>query len=107
MLSFAGFVAHTAGTGLEALRQYDALRPSLVMTDETLAGDITGSELVQILRRKYGPAVGPALFLTGSPGEVKCLPTDVILEKPFGFAKLIAAVRSVLGGSGIGGASYM
>ncbi len=93
-----GFDSHTANTGLDALRIYDALRPALIITDESLAGTIAGSELVRVLRRKYGPAVGRALFLTGAPDTVSSLPTDVVLEKPVDLETLIAAVRSILGG---------
>jgi len=92
-----GFVSHTANNGLDALRIYDALRPALIITDESLAGTITGSDLVRVLRRKYGPAVGRALFLTGAPEAVSSLPTDVVLEKPMDLETLIAAVRSILG----------
>ena len=30
-----GFDSHTANTGLDALRIYDALRPALIITDES------------------------------------------------------------------------
>ena len=93
-----GFDSHTATSGLDALRIYDAVRPALIITDESLAGTIAGSELVRVLRRKYGPAVGRALFLTGAPETVSSLPTDVVLEKPVDLETLIAAVRSILGG---------
>jgi two-component system OmpR family response regulator len=93
-----GFAALTAGSGLEALRIYDAHRPSLVITDQLLVDGITGSDLLRTLRRKYGPAVGPALFLTGAPDGVTGLPKDLILEKPVGIDTLLAAVRSLLEG---------
>src|SRR5947207_15761201 len=77
-----GFDSHTANTGLDALRIYDALRPALIITDESLAGTIAGAALVRVLRRKYGPAAGRALFLTGAPDTVIALPTDVVVERP-------------------------
>ena len=92
-----GFDSHTANSGLDALRIYDTLRPTLIMTDESLAGTITGSDLVRVLRRRYGPAVGRALFLTGAPDTVSALPTDVVLEKPIDLDTLVAAVQSILG----------
>jgi DNA-binding response OmpR family regulator len=92
-----GFDSRTAGTGLDALRMYDGLRPALVITDESLIGTMTGSDLVRVLRRKYGPAVGRALFLTGAPDNVRALPTDVVLEKPVDLDTLLAAIRSILG----------
>jgi len=92
-----GFDSHTATSGLDALRIYDAVRPALIITDESLAGTITGSDLVRVLRRKHGPAVGRVLFLTGAPDTVTALPTDVVLEKPVDLETLIASVRSILG----------
>jgi DNA-binding response OmpR family regulator len=92
-----GFDSHTASNGLDALRIYEALGPALVITDESLTGTTTGSDLVRVLRRKYGAAVGRALFLTGAPERVSALPTDVVLEKPVDLKTLLAAIRSILG----------
>src|SRR5437763_15683580 len=92
-----GFDSHSATNGLDALRIYDALRPALIITDESLAGSITGSDVVRVLRRKYGSSVGPVLFLTGAPETVSARPTDVVLEKPVDLETLIATVRSILG----------
>src|SRR3982751_2500006 len=92
-----GFDSHIANTGLDALRAYDALRPALVITDESLTGTMTGSDLVRVLRRKYGPTVGRALFLTGAPDTVTAMPTDVVLEKPVSLDTLIAAIHAILG----------
>ena len=103
MLEIAGFVPYTANGGLDALRVYDAVRPTLVITDESLAGSITGSDLMRVLRRKYGGAVGRTLFLTGAPEQVRCLATDIVLEKPVDLETLIAAVRSLIGAPRIAG----
>jgi len=97
-LQDCGFAALTASTGLDALRLYDAQRPSLVITDHGLRDGITGSDLLRTLRRKYGPAVGRALFLTGSPELVDCAADDRVLEKPVGLDELLAAVRAMLEG---------
>src|SRR2546422_7122343 len=91
-----GFVSHTANNGLDALRIYDALRPALIITDESLAGTITGSDLVRVLRRKYGPAVGRALFLTGAPEAVSSLPPEAVLEESMDLETPIAAGPSIL-----------
>jgi DNA-binding response OmpR family regulator len=95
-LGEAGFHAQIATSALEALRVYETLRPALVITDEGL-GTMTGSDLLRVLRRKYGAAVGRALFLTGDPDAVTALPGDVVLEKPIGLDALIAAIYSILG----------
>jgi DNA-binding response OmpR family regulator len=100
VLQDAGFAALTAHSGLDALRIYEAHRPSLVVTDQSLVGGITGSDLLRALRRKYGPAVGRAVFLTGAPETVEGLPTDVVIEKPVSLDTLRTAVRTVLEDSG-------
>jgi DNA-binding response OmpR family regulator len=98
VLELDGFVARTAYTSLDAVRLYDALKPALVITDESLSGTVTGSDLLRTLRRKYGPeVVGRALFLTGLPKQVSALPTDLVLEKPIGCETLLAAVHTLLG----------
>jgi DNA-binding response OmpR family regulator len=97
-LLLGGIVAHVARTGLDALRIYDLVRPALVITDERLVGTMSGSDLLRVLRRKYGDAVGPALFVTGLPELVTCLPGDVVLEKPVGSDQLLATVQALLGG---------
>lgn len=73
------------------------VRPALVITDEYLAGSTTGSDLLRVLRRKYGRNVGRALVITGLPGDVTVLSTDVVIEKPFDLRKLVEVVRSILG----------
>ena len=97
MLELSGYDSYTAYNSLDALRLYETLRPSLVLTDETLTDSVTGSDLLRVLRHKYGSGVGRAVFLTGSPKSVTCLPTDLVLEKPIDFETLVAAVRTVLG----------
>jgi DNA-binding response OmpR family regulator len=97
MLEVTGYASHTAYSSLEALRLYETLRPSLVITDETLSDSVTGSDLLRVLRHKYGSDVGRAVFLTGAPEKVSCLPTDLVLEKPVDFETLLAAVRAILG----------
>jgi DNA-binding response OmpR family regulator len=98
LLQESGFAALTASTGLDALRLYDTQRPSLVITDQGLRDGISGSDLIRTLRRKYGAAVGHALFLTGAPEQVECLAGDRVLEKPVGLDELLAAVHAMLEG---------
>ena len=98
-LQDSGFAALTANSGLDALRIYDAHRPSLVITDQSLLAGISGSDLVRTLRRKYGPEVGRALFFTGLPEHVDCLASDIVLEKPFSLGALLAAVHMLLEGA--------
>jgi CheY-like chemotaxis protein len=98
MLRLEGLTCFTATSELQALKLYERVRPGLVITDEYLAGSTTGSDLLRVLRRKYGTAVGRALILTGSPQDVPPS-SDVVLEKPFDLSYLVAAVRQLLGES--------
>ena len=82
---------HTARSGLEALRVYDAVDPALVILDEGLA-DMGGSELLRRLRRHNSHASRPALFVTGARSSVSCLPGDVILEKPVELRRLLDVI---------------
>ena len=97
MLGMEGFTCLAATSELEALNLYEQSRPTLVITDEHLAGSITGSDLLRVLRRKYGEAVGRALVITGLPEDVAVLSNDVVLEKPLDLRKLVAVVREMLG----------
>src|SRR5690349_8352362 len=99
VLQDSGFATLTAYSGLDALRIYDAHRPSLVITDQALLDGSNGSDVLRTLRRKYGPAVGRALFLMGAPENVDCLPTDLVLEKPVSLDTLLTAVHALLEGA--------
>ena len=96
MLRMEGYICFAAESEPQALKLYDQARPALVITDEYL-GDTTGSDLLRVLRRKYGRIVGPALVITGLPGHVTVLSTDVVMEKPFELCKLVDVVRWILG----------
>ncbi|TME44826.1 MAG: response regulator [Chloroflexi bacterium] len=98
MLRMEGFTSFATASVLEAVNLYERIRPALVITDEYLAGSTMGSDLLRVLRRKYGDAVGRALIITGLPDEVSVLSTDVVLEKPLDLDRLVAVVRALLGG---------
>ena len=97
MLVMEGFTCFAAASELQALQLYEQVRPALVITDEYLAGSTTGSDLLRVLRRKYGKAVGRALVVTGLPEDVAILSSDVVLEKPLDMSQLVAVVRELLG----------
>jgi DNA-binding response OmpR family regulator len=95
VLSAGRLCVHKARSGLEALRLYEALAPSLVILDEGL-GDMRGSDLLQRLRATCTRASRPALFVTGARKSVQCLPGDIVLEKPVGIESLLDAVRALV-----------
>jgi DNA-binding response OmpR family regulator len=96
ILREGGIAALAAYSGLDALRLYDAHRPAVVITDQSLQDGVTGSDLLRALRRKYGAAVGRAVFLTGAPENVDCPESDLLLEKPISIETLLTTVRALL-----------
>jgi DNA-binding response OmpR family regulator len=98
VLQTIGICAHKAMTGSEALRLYDSVDPALVIVDEGL-GDMSGSEFLRTLRRLNSRAGGPALFITGAAANVRCLPGDVVLEKPVEMTLLLQTVQSLVSGA--------
>lgn len=95
VLESQGIPASTARSWLQALQLFDSIRPSLLIVDHGLPG-MSGDSLVRLLREKFTGAVGPVLFLTGSPSAVHALPPDIVLEKPAELDVLVATVRSLL-----------
>ena len=95
LLTLGHLRVHKARNGLEALRLYDAVDPALVILDEGLA-DMCGSELLRRLRQANSRASRPALFVTGARSTVKCLPGDVVLEKPVEMQRLLDAVQALV-----------
>ena len=93
--TLGNITVHRAGSALEALRVYESVDPALVILDEGLA-DMPGSELLRRLRRANARARRPALFITGSLSSVRCMPGDVVLEKPVEMSRLLDAVRSLV-----------
>lgn len=97
-LDQAGYRVLEAADGSEALGLYDRqaanrAAPDLVVTD--LAMPVMGGlELIEQLRRAYGPT--PIVVITGTV-SIPVLPADVqILPKPFSAHDLIAAVQAAL-----------
>jgi len=86
------FQAHS---GSEALNLYASIDPALVIIDEGLA-DMDGSELLRQLRLTNTHARRPALFVTGARSSVRCLPGDVVLEKPVDMRCLLDAVKALV-----------
>jgi two-component system, OmpR family, catabolic regulation response regulator CreB len=92
-----GFEPAWAATGEEALRQFRAQPPALVILDVGLP-DLNGFELFKQLRAL---ADVPALFLTARSDEIDRvvgleLGADDYVPKPFSPRELVARVRTIL-----------
>jgi CheY-like chemotaxis protein len=102
-LTAEGFEVSVARDGATALlRLSEAPRPAVVIIDQRMPG-MTGTELVEQIRRQPALAGVRLLLVSGLPpsrgaggsaGEA-----DAVLEKPFGVDALVGAVRAQLAGS--------
>ena len=97
-LKFHGCSVSTAGSGREALRQAEAVRPDLIVLDVMLP-DLDGFEVCRRLRAAGNEV--PVIFLTArdtSSDTVTGLAIggDDYVTKPFSVEALVARVRAVL-----------
>jgi DNA-binding response OmpR family regulator len=95
LLTLGWLRVYQAHSGSEALSLYAAIDPALLIIDEGLA-DMGGSELLRRLRLANTRARRPALFVTGARSSVRCLPGDVVLEKPVEMQCLLDAVKALV-----------
>lgn len=96
MLERMGFEVGTAGNGLEALEQFAALRPDLVVLDVVMPG-IDGMEAGRRIRSMSEGDFVPIIFLTSLADEgsmMDCIRAggDDFLTKPLSFKLLQARV---------------
>jgi two-component system, OmpR family, response regulator len=97
-LKFHGCSVSTAGSGREALRQAEAVRPDLIVLD-VMMPDLDGFEVCRRLRAAGNEV--PVIFLTArdtSSDTVTGLAIggDDYVTKPFSVEALVARVRAVL-----------
>lgn len=100
MLEEMGHEVVEATSGDDALRELEAGRVDVVVTDFMMPG-MTGYELMQKIRARTPDL--PVLIVSGFVN----LPHDVqrnvpLLPKPFGEAQLAAAIRQVVQQKGLG-----
>jgi len=99
LLTRNGYDVSTAESGREGLRQVEALRPDLVITDITMP-DMEGIELISILRKQHGDV--PIIAMSGNVvGRSFLKVTEVLgaaatLNKPFSTQELIDVVKAAL-----------
>ncbi|HTO89818.1 MAG TPA: response regulator transcription factor [Candidatus Sulfotelmatobacter sp.] len=96
-LEAAGYECHLAADGEQAIREFDRLKPALVVLDIGLPG-LSGLEVTRHLR---GESEVPILMLTARSTEADKvlgleLGADDYLPKPFGTSELVARVRALL-----------
>ncbi|WP_234571587.1 response regulator transcription factor [Rhodohalobacter sp. 614A] len=96
-LQDAGYNVHTAGDGLEALKLYEELDPSLLILDIMLP-KLDGFEVCRRIRQENRRV--PILMLTAKAEEVDKilgleLGADDYMTKPFSIRELTARVKAI------------
>jgi len=97
MLRKEGFEVSVAGTGPEAIEEFDRAGADLVLLDLMLPG-ISGTEVCRQLRSRSNV---PVIMLTAKDGEIDKvvgleLGADDYVTKPFSMRELTARIRAVL-----------
>ena len=97
MLRKEGFEVSVAGTGTDALTEFDRTGADLVLLDLMLPG-LPGTEVCRRLRSRSGV---PVIMLTAKDSEVDKvvgleLGADDYVTKPFSSRELLARIRAVL-----------
>jgi len=100
VLSTDGFTPLWCNTAQQALREFAAALPALVILDVGLP-DLNGFELFKRLQALPGGAQVPMLFLTARSDEIDRvvgleLGADDYIAKPFSPRELVARVRGIL-----------
>jgi CheY-like chemotaxis protein len=96
-LARAGYNVRNAADGAEALADIRECCPQVVVLDLDMPV-LPGAELLQLMRRDAQLCDVPVILMTGLiyiPKPVQALAQGV-LEKPFMFAELLAAIREVV-----------
>jgi signal transduction histidine kinase/ActR/RegA family two-component response regulator len=97
-LTHAGYVVHATGDVGDAVAALGREPVDLVLTDLVLPGG-SGLEIARTVKRTH-PGI-PVILVTGWPGRIdqqtlEGQGIDVILEKPVGLDKLLAAVTTLI-----------
>ena len=97
LLRREGFEVSVAGTGPEALVEFDRTGADLVLLDLMLPG-LSGTEVCRAIRTK---SQVPVIMLTAKDGEVDKvvgleIGADDYVTKPFSSRELVARIRAVL-----------
>ncbi len=103
-LQHEGYETHKAGNGIKALEIVENEKIDLIILDVMLPG-MDGYEVCHRLQAESGTADIPVLMISAkSRMEDKAtamrVGANLYLEKPFGMADLITAVKQLLSGSG-------
>ena len=101
VLELDGYTVVTAGDGEQALRQWEAEQPDIVLLDIDLPG-MDGYEVCRRLRQRDPLHTTAIMMLTARASEVdelrgRSLGADDYMTKPFDHRQLTGRLRTVLG----------
>lgn len=94
-----GFEARVANTGAAALEAVRETMPDLVLLDKNMPG-MSGTDVIQALRREGGIAHVPVFILSGEPvepEELARLGAAGAVMKPFDVMELVERIRAHVG----------
>jgi two-component system KDP operon response regulator KdpE len=96
-LTAHGFTVEVAGSGGDALKEYDERRPDLMILDLGLP-DMDGTQVVEAVRRSSNTPIIILSVREAERDKVQALNlgADDYLTKPFGVEELLARVRVAL-----------
>lgn len=89
----AGYRAHQALHGREALARVEQERPDLVLAD-VMMPVLSGAELCRILKAQPSTAPIPVILMSAAGSAIAAgAGADAFLDKPFQVSELVALVR--------------
>lgn len=94
-----GFIVHTCGSGQQALTDYEAFAPQLILLDVMMPG-MDGPTTLQHLHQQFDLSKVPAIFMTAKvqSSEVesyKALGAADVVVKPFDPMTLSDQIRQI------------
>lgn len=99
ILSMEGYTVVHAYNGRDSFITADTEKPDLILLDFMLP-DMTGKDIVEVLRKKDGFASTPIVLISAAHGLKEIanqIPIQGLIEKPFEIDHLMTTVEKLVG----------